>query len=168
MNTFILINQDGTRNEVPFLIHQIGGVDVEYVSEHIAQYEAEDPLTKQVVILEANIEQFEEVRKIIGSPIPINSLYRTEATQKHYIALGYKAAKKFFPHTTGAAMDQGLTKAYKIEDLIAANKLAAKRLGLKAPRLGYKAYNYTFLHRDFCFMIPNNPDPVDWAPGVTW
>ncbi len=168
MNTFTLIKENGTREEMPFLIKQVNGIDTEYVSEHISRREAEDPLTKAVVITQINIEQFEEVRKILGSAIPVNALYRTREYQQHLIDLGYKAAKKYPPHCTGDAMDMGLTKAYTIKDLIEANKTASKRLGLPAPRLGYKAYNNIFLHRDHVYLLPDNPCPTAWAPGVTW
>ncbi len=168
MNTFTLIKENGARQEMPFFIEQIGGVYVEYVSQHITRREAEDPLTKSVVVTETNIEQFEEVRRILKSAIPVNALYRTMAYQEHLIKLGYKAAKKHPPHCTGDAMDMGLTKQYKIEDLIEANKIASKRLNLPAPRLGFKEYNNTFLHRDHVYLLHGNPDPVNWAPGVCW
>ncbi len=169
MNIWTKIKQDGTLEEVPFLMKN----GQPYISDHIAKHEINDRWTGKAVIFEPVIQCFEETRKLLGSPITINSGYRSKEYQDHLKKQGYKTATNS-PHCEGAALDLAIPYGTTYLALISLLKQAARNLGLPKPRLGYKEYSYAFVHFDMVYMLfapytnKPNPCPGPWREGVEW
>lgn len=172
--TYTLINRNGAREQVPFFMRQTGGLEVPYVSMHITKREVDDAWTGRIIILDPLIALFERAREVLGRPITINSGYRTPEYQKHLKNLGLRVAEDS-PHCHGAALDLAIPKGQMAMDLADALKKAAQDLGLPAPRLGIRLYDFTFVHVDLVFLLfepyargRENPHPTAWRPGVEW
>jgi hypothetical protein len=187
MNTFIMIERDGTRKEVPFLV-----IDkYKCLSRHIYFYEYgerdEAGLLReniQPIIFEPLIELFETLRETVNRPIRINSGYRTIEKQTELYQRdvrenggnpsGKVAIPSHAPHTYGAAMDLAIPFPYKAKDF--ARLIQKISLDLKFPmvRTGWKAYNGAFVHMDLIPMLfqpytnISNPCPESWTPGRCW
>jgi len=138
------------------------------VSDHISLSEASCNCCGKIEVFHPTVQLFEEARKIVGKPIIINSFYRCSRRQAQLIDSGAKAAKKFYPHTTGSALDLAIPEGYTAVELMGAFKEAAKNLLLPVPRFGHKAYGGAFLHVDYAFMIKPNPCPKYWYEGAEW
>jgi hypothetical protein len=181
MNTYILIDNQGNRREVPFLMR--GGR--EYVSEHISRSEFAEKASGKLIIFEPLIDLFESVRATVGLPIVINSGYRSKEYQQvlwdRDVAehggrpSGEVARPGHSPHETGAAMDLAIPANMDAKSF--ADLLRRRSVDLKFPmaRTGWKLYGGRFCHVDLVHMIFEpylkgrpNPNPGAWSPGVKW
>jgi hypothetical protein len=168
-NTYTLIKLDGTKIEVPFLMQN----GQPYVSEHIAKHEVADRWTGEIEIFEPVIQCFEEARKLLGSPIGINSGFRSPEYQQHLKEIGYKTATNS-PHCWGAALDLAIPRGTTYLALVSLFKQAARNLKLPKPRFGFKEYGYTFVHFDYVYLLfspytdKENPCPGPWRAGIEW
>jgi len=140
---------------------------------------------------------FDEIRRIMGVPIPVTAGFRTVAHELNLEAAGHKTAKLISPHSLAAALDLDARERsingrwvpeVGINVLIQdAARQAADKLGYPTPRLGHRAYNERFTHVDLVFFLfaPYTalPHPADWPeleestrktlgaawrPGVEW
>jgi hypothetical protein len=187
METFTVIKRDGTVEERPFLI--ISGREA--LSPHISraefgEHDGAGRLRRHVPIqiLEPLIDLFEAVRTAVGSPIPINSGYRSRAKQKELYERdirehggkpsGQVARVDLAPHTYGAAMDLAIPPGLTAAKLAALIRQTSIRIGLPQARTGWRSYGGRFVHMDLVFLCfkpytdKANPAPKSWRPGVTW
>lgn len=193
MNTYTLIQRNGTRKEVPFLLIR----DKYHISEHIPQFENRDHTlgyaqhdTGEVVIFEPLIILFEAVRDEVKkvrkkeTPIVINSGYRSPEYQKRVYeedlkANGGKPSGKVArpgrsPHELGVAMDLQAPQGFSVRDFATLIRKVCMDLKYPIARTGYVKYNYQFVHMDLAPMLfkpytkIENPIPQLWKPGVIW
>lgn len=156
------------------------------------------PDTGECCLLPQMTRLFDELRRIVGVPIPVTAGFRTVHHQESLIAAGYKGvATLISPHSLGAALDLDARERVingrwipevgvnvLIQD---AAREAAGQLGYPTPRIGHRAYNERFTHVDLIFFLfaPYTalPHPADWLeldeatrktlgaawrPGVEW
>lgn len=174
MHSYTLVHRNGSTEELPFLMRDTEAGAVPYVSMHITKREIDDAWTGRVIIFDPLIALFEHARELLGSPLTINSGYRTRAYQNHLRSMGLRVATDS-PHCLGAALDLAIPRGRMAMDLIDIFKQSARDLDLPAPRFGTRLYDYTFVHVDLVFMLFEpftrervNPHPQAWRPGVEW
>jgi hypothetical protein len=184
MNTFILIDGTGVRQEIPFLM--VDGKP--HVSQYIsaAEFGEHDDQGAwvqdiQIIAFKPILDIHAAVREQIG-PWPVNSGYRSDAKQAKLYAADLAAnggkpsgkVARMTPHRTGAAIDGAIPAGHTAAELAGLVVKASEKLGYGAARVGWVEYSGEWLHFDVVYRLyrPNtkepNPDPVDWAPGVKW
>ena len=161
------------------------------LSDYQIQYDLKpDKLSENFSINEKKIGEFQpfkyaeplirllqEIRNEKGSPIKINSGFRTREKQKQLIASGARAAT-FSPHEQGMAFDIDTVSYEDTLDMVKRIRAAADKLGIKV-RIGYKQYwnldRSTFVHVDVCPMyfgkgMPYHDQnhPLQWENEITW
>jgi hypothetical protein len=153
------------------------------------------PDTNEYTQLPGCIALFEETRtNQWGKPIGVDAGYRTIAHEKFLESKGLKTAKNISPHSLGSANDYkvlpgnftGLVSQGNTQ-LRTAFRMAAVKLGLPQPRIGWKAYGSAFIHIDLMFTLfapyTTLAHPQDWldlsdelretyrrvlVPGMEW
>lgn len=127
----------------------------------------------QLLLAEHLINFLQMYRASKGSAVTINSGYRTLEKQNELKARGYKVAKTS-PHIEGMAADiKVINKADCISQLSILKEVA--KTGNYKIRLGYKQYNYGFIHLDVCPMYYGKDRPLHkvthpkvWENEIEW
>jgi hypothetical protein len=101
-------------------------------------------------------EDFEDIRREYGKPIPIGSGYRCPA---HNQAIG---GELISAHLWGLALDLDLPNVKEVEDL----QLIVEAIHPEL-RMGIYKDTATFIHID-CIYSVFPPASVDWQKGVRW
>jgi len=144
---------------------------------------------------------FNKTREIYGAPLMITAGDRTIKHQRKLLKLGLKGATVMSPHILGAALDIDAvpstwdTEKQACERIIECVNEAAQEIKVELPRMGFKAYNYRFVHVDLVFILFEPFTKIEhpgswlglfknlggqivkgahdkfsnsWRPGVTW
>lgn len=151
---------------------------------------------QSIFLVQGIVDLFTETRRLLETPLPVTSGYRTQKYQEELKRRGLKAANKS-PHCLGSAFDidirehteahkkLGNTRQEQAEAVVGAIFEAAIDLDLRRyVRVGYVWYDYTIVHVDLAPLfftdhaksLPNeffpygreNPNPQNWRGGVTW
>lgn len=133
------------------------------------------PDTGEVLVLPPLSSLFDETREYLGEPIPVTAGYRTHRHELRLQNLGYKTAKFVSPHSfcaldLDARPTKGRTEKQVCLEIVQATVAAAQKLGLPRPRMGYRGYDYRFVHVDLTFYLfkpyTNLEHPQHW-PNLT-
>lgn len=141
--------------------------------DHVAS-----PDTGEVWFHPRVLELFDQTRRNLGHPLPVNAGCRSVTHQLTLVNLGYKAATAISPHMLGVALDpdalprDGKTEKEECLSIVAAVEAAAAQLGLsEVLRIGYAAYHHKFVHFDILPILfqpyADLPHPATWKEEFT-
>ncbi len=121
----------------------------------------------EIVLAKEICLAFKKIREALQIPLQITGGFRVLADEERIKAQGGHTAKQS-PHFYGVALDIAVPRGWTAENFA---KYIIRALNGKC-RVGWKAYNGTFIHVDVAHILKDkngkSPDPINYQAGVTW